>query len=331
MAASRSSSENYSDCSSSDDEGGEYIPYSDRDEWKDVKPEPQDDFENPVAAIKYSDRFRETFDYFRAMLRMDERSERAFNLTTDCIRLNASNYTVWYYRRVLLKHLNKNLHEELSFLDKIIIKNEKNYQVWHHREWLVENINEICEEKQFTAHILSLDSKNYHCWQYRQWFVPFFGAWDGELEFTQKLIDLDIRNNSAWNHRFFIIKNSKGLTDDVIEGEIAFTLDKISIAPNNESSWSYLRGILDKKGLSSSPKVLNFVQAFIANLDSQTSPHALAFQVDVLTEQIEKDTKSPNKDKLVEEAEKLCDQLATVNDPIRINYWTYVRDSLRLK
>ena len=329
---SRSSSESYSDYDSDEEVTVEYIPYSSRDEWSDVKPEPQDDIDHPVAAIKYSERFRDTFDYFRAILRLNEKSERAFKLTTACIALNASNYTVWYYRRVLIKELNKSLQDELSFLTKIIEKNQKNYQVWHHRQWLIENINEICDEKSFTAKILELDSKNYHCWQHRQWFVPHFNAWDGEVEFTQKLIEQDIRNNSAWNHRFFVISKSEGLTDAVIEREVAFTLEKIDIAPNNESSWSYLRGILDKKGLSSSPRVLTFVRNILGeNLNSKTTPHALAFQVDVLTEQIEKDARSPNKDKLVEEAVTLCEQLAIVYDPIRVNYWTYVKDSLRHK
>lgn len=118
--------------STSDSEHDEttfHISYSKHPDWSDLQPIPQDDGPNPVVKIAYTDRFRETFDYVRACMNANEMSERALTLTADACDQNPANYTVWCYRRQILKHLGSNLDEELKFIGDMIKQNPKNYQV----------------------------------------------------------------------------------------------------------------------------------------------------------------------------------------------------------
>lgn len=116
----------------------------------------------------------DAFDYFRAVVQNQEMSERALELTTTCVDLNPANYTVWQFRRDVLKALKKDLREELVYSERIILKHEKNYQVWHHRKVLIEWSKDASKEKALTERALEKEDKNYHAWQHRQWVLKTF-------------------------------------------------------------------------------------------------------------------------------------------------------------
>lgn len=317
---------NYGD----DNEKTPWILFKDRDEWSDVTPLPQDDGPHSVVAIAYSQKFKDAYDYFRAVLKSGEKSERTLALTEACIWLNPANYTVWQYRREILKALEKNLYEELKYTDRMIKYNSKNYQVWHHRKVIVEWLQDSTEELTFIETVLCKDAKNYHAWQHRQWCIQTFNLYDKELEYVEQLINDDVRNNSAWNQRYFVISNTTKFEQEVMDKEIDYALEKIDLVRGNESAWNYLRGILlhDSKGLGYNEKVRNKCEELYK--EGCRTNHLLACIIDICRERSLSDEISSSLFH-INSAYELCKDLSSTYDTIRWRYWDYVANEIKLK
>ena len=191
-------------------------------------------------------------------------------------------------------------------------------------------------ETPFLALMFDRDAKNYHVWSYRQWLVRHFSIWDHELPYVESLLHSDVRNNSAWNHRWFVvfarhtdpqkhsIRKYDADTDvppETIEREIEYTKAAISTAPQNQSPWNYLRGVLRKKG-EGLTELKSFAEQYadLEKEDEVRSSHALDFLADVYAEEEQK-----------ERSGKALELLARRYDPIRKNYWDYRRNLLGLE
>ncbi|KAH8108791.1 farnesyltransferase [Phellopilus nigrolimitatus] len=256
--------------------------YADRLEWADITAISQYEPDaNPIAPIFYTAAYKDATDYFRGIVKIGELSERVLELTESIIRLNPAHYSAWQYRYQTLLAIDAPLDRELALMDELAEKYLKNYQVWHHRRLLLQRgvLGESpAAELTFIARGLASDAKNYHTWAYRQWVLAHFNQdalWAGELRYVESMLEDDVRNNSAWNHRFFVVFASgvrKGDEDreEVARRELAFTKEKIALAPNNASAWNYLRGVLEH---SETPfaSLTEFVLPFTASPPSTSS------------------------------------------------------------
>ena len=190
----------------------------------------------------------------------------------------------------------------------------------------MKRLKDASREKEFTKYVLLNDSKNYHAWQYRQWFVRKFDLFDGEIDYTNNLLLNDVRNNSAWNHRYYVMDKLNKLKDrnsDEFKKEIEFVVDKIRTAPNNESSWNYLVGILD--GNLNENETVNRLIAEFDESGEALSPFHYYFKLDQIILKLEENPDA----ELAKQAIDLTKSLATVHDKIREKYWNYM--SLKIK
>ncbi|KAG2239153.1 hypothetical protein Bca4012_023922 [Brassica carinata] len=315
------------------------VPLSERPEWSDVVPLSQDDGPNPVVPIAYKEDFRETMDYFRAIYHANERSPRALRLTEEALRLNSGNYTVWYFRRLVLEELDHDLYEELKFIEGIAEENSKNYQLWHHRRWVAERLGPDVAGKEldFTRRVLSVDAKHYHAWSHRQWALQALGGWENELDYCHELLEADVFNNSAWNQRHYVITRSPSLggLEAMRESEVSYTVKAILANPGNESSWRYLKALYKDATESwiSDPSVSSVCLKVLSRTDCFRG-FALSTLLDLLCDGLRPTNEHrdsvralANEEPETNLAKFVCTILGRV-DPIRANYWAWRKSKI---
>lgn len=191
----------------------------------------------------------------------------------------------------------------------------------------------------FIKEMFDEDSKNYHVWSYRQYLVKKLSLFNSptELSSVEDLLREDVRNNSAWSHRFFLVFSNPeyctagtkatefdaGIPDGILDREIEFSKAATFEAPQNQSPWNYLRGVLRKGGRGLGSQSC-FAGEFVKGMEKGEgeeevrSSHALDFLAEVWAEE--------GKGELADKALRL---LGERYDRIRKNYWEWRRGLLR--
>ncbi|KAI9228788.1 MAG: hypothetical protein DHS80DRAFT_22936 [Piptocephalis tieghemiana] len=283
-----------------------------REEWKDIQPIPQNDGSEPLCPIAYS----------KELAQKREHSKRALDLTSHIITLVPAHYTIWNYRLEIIDHIKANLEEELAWVEEMAIGNPKCYQVWHHRQAILSRMPnpKVTQEFKVLSVALEEDAKNYHAWTYRQWLLRTYGGWEGELEFIEQLLKDDPYNNSAWNQRYLVIHHDPSLvTLDTLKQEVSYTMDRIRLAPDNESAWNYLSGTVRHDLLRLGP----LVEEFVLSVKEKGWSHCVSMNVHIV-ELYEMD---PTDETRRQRALQSLDILIK-NDAIRIKYWTWIKEHM---
>jgi protein farnesyltransferase/geranylgeranyltransferase type-1 subunit alpha len=226
----------------------------------------------------------------------------------------------WYHRRLCLDNIPElDLIEELEWLDSITVENQKNYQIWHHRKVIIEKLNDPSHEKPLLEEVFADEPKNFHAWCHRIWVVRRFNLYEGELEFIENKLKEDIRNNSVWNYRFFIINqlNNNKPSEEVLQKEIEYTLDKIIEVPCNESPYSYIRGWLKP---TSNILKYNSIKSTLENIIENYPDCYHAFSL--LLEWYEQEGNKTKSFEIIETLIKI--------DHIRAKYWAWRKNNISL-
>lgn len=215
--------------------------------------------------------------------REGKHDKEALDLNTKLIKINPEFYTMWNYRREILKTgILPNLEDkddfldgELKFVQECLMRFPKTYWLWNHRKWCLETAAKPDWKKELAmvTYALAKDERNFHAWNYRRYVLAKYeetlpeahrgAVKPKEFEFTEEKINKNFSNFSAWHQRSKVIpelmeetrqgkctdeKLVKRLSDPktFFGSELDYVKNAIFMDPNDQSVWLYLRWLLTK-------------------------------------------------------------------------------------
>lgn len=150
-------------------------------------------------------------DKCRKLRKEGKKDQEALKATRDVLLKNPESYTIWNYRREILKEMLNDglLTDELVFTMERMKEYPKVYWIWNHRRWCLESMNEPNwkQELKLVSKMLEADPRNFHGWHYRRYVVAAIENQtdekmiDSELDYTKSKINNNFSNFSAWHNR----------------------------------------------------------------------------------------------------------------------------------
>lgn len=194
-------------------------------------------------------------------------SAESLDLTAKMLKTNPDIYSLWNYRREILKELHNAiglsdttsspipatsgssiLAPELHLSAECIKKNPKSYGAWHHRKWMISRIEcDINSELALCAEFLRADQRNFHCWNYRRFVVSLENVSpQSEFDFAGQKIRENFSNYSAFHHRSVMIQSLDVSHFDrsFVESEFRIVENAVFTEPDDQSAWWYYEFLL---------------------------------------------------------------------------------------
>ena len=161
-------------------------------------------------------------------------------MTSKLLKVNPEYYTIWNYRRLILRHqfhsrkardLNDDGHpnyealanlisDDLAFLIPLLRKFPKCYWIWSYRLWLLQEATRL---------LPAAEARDF---------------WQQELALVGKMLNLDSRNFHGWGYRRTVTQalesdtfQSKGLNTNLTKPEFEYTTKMINSNLSNFSAW----------------------------------------------------------------------------------------------
>jgi len=241
--------------------------------FHDIDPIPQNDGPYPVCAIDYPEAFVRAMDYLRALMKINEHSERALELTAVCLRYNPANYTTWWYRRQCLSVLSSNslqqtsvndadndnsktvdidlnqkrgdirgcvyydpkrVQDDLKLASQLGGSNPKNYQIWYHRRSILEHAFSSVLKLTLKSSVASASLSS--TGDEDEECLRITKLVEMEMEYVADVLAEDSKNYHAWSHRQWILST---VNETMIwKTELIFVNTLIKEDIRNNSAWN---------------------------------------------------------------------------------------------